>query len=50
MEKVFVKFLKWLGLIALLSLPVILLAKSKSSKAIAEPGDEDNIFSEELQG
>jgi hypothetical protein len=47
-EKHLEKFLKWGTILALLSLPVLLLLKRMKSEVEHEEQDEDNIFAEEL--
>ncbi len=45
------KILKWAGILALLSLPIVFLARKKRSAEQGEVHDEDNnIFAEELAG
>ena len=43
------KLLKWAGLVALISLPILLLAGGKRAKLEEnDESDESNIFAEEL--
>lgn len=45
------KLLKWLGIAALVAVPVIILVKkSKAEEEEVTEEEDSNIFSEELQG
>ena len=49
MESKLVKILKWAGVLALVSLPILLLTMKKRPAAQNEARDEEsNIFAEEL--
>ncbi len=49
MEDKLMKILKWAGIFALISLPILFLAWKKHSAEQAEPRvDENDIFAEEL--
>ena len=44
------KILKWVGVIALIALPIFLLTKKRASQHETDSeGDSNNIFAEELE-
>lgn len=50
MNENLVKILKWGGIIALVSLPLLLLAKRRDSQTVAQQEkDSNDIFAEELE-
>lgn len=44
------KILKWVGILALISLPIFLFTKKKESSLHDEAEEENNIFEKELIG
>ncbi len=50
--KGFMKILKWAGILALVTVPLVALFKKKSGEEPVQvsPDDDDNIFEAELKG
>jgi len=43
------KILKWVGVIALIALPILLFTKRRAQQVDPDSGDSNNIFAEELE-